>query len=86
MALLSCPPPTPALQLVGLVLIPTAVVFVMYAIWVFTWRAEKIRKRVDYNYDDRVGPLVLGGVMSTALAVIFGVAVADVLGRTTRKL
>lgn len=58
------------IDIVALCLLPISIFFCVYAMYTFHWRAEKIRRREDGNYDDRRGPLVLAGTLATALTGI----------------
>ena len=58
------------IDVVALCLLPISIFFCVYAMYTFHWRAEKIRRREDGNYDDRRGPLVLAGTLAIALSAI----------------
>eukprot|EP00002_Diphylleia_rotans_P014711 TRINITY_DN2863_c0_g1_i2.p1 TRINITY_DN2863_c0_g1~~TRINITY_DN2863_c0_g1_i2.p1 ORF type:complete len:189 (+),score=42.82 TRINITY_DN2863_c0_g1_i2:67-633(+) len=66
------------MQIAGIILLSTGVLFSLYAYFVFVRRAQKIRAREDGPYDDVIGPGVLLFVINAAIvasllaAVIFG--------------
>ncbi|KAJ1726880.1 vacuolar transporter chaperone [Coemansia biformis] len=52
--------------------------FVMvYALVLFQWRAERIRRRDSGPYDDRVGPTILVVVLISAVMLNFGLKIAS---------
>lgn len=57
----------------GSMLMLVAVLFILYALYTFNWREEKIRIRYAGPYDDLIGPTVLVGVflISLMLSVFF---------------
>ena len=59
---------------------PVSVLMVMYAAWVFFHRVDKIRKKEDGNFDDRIGPIALSSVVVIALWGTFIAAVVQVAG------
>jgi len=63
------------LQLIGLILLPVAIVFAIYACYVFRWRDNKIRT-FDYAEIAPEGvPFMLGGVICAALVAVLMVDV-----------
>lgn len=47
-------------QIAGAVLAPVAIVFIIYALYTYLWRAQRIaRREPSARYDDRYGPAVL---------------------------
>ena len=63
----------------GMSLLPLALLFIVYALWTYLWRAEKIRTRDTNRWDDPVGPLLLGFVLILALTSQFYLKLSDVL-------
>ena len=64
--------PLPLFRPLGpLVLLPLAFVLVVYALATFHWRSAKIKNREPVRWDDPVGPLVLGAVMTCTLTIYF---------------
>lgn len=57
-------------RLVGLLLLPVAVVFCGYALATYYWRSKHIAMRQG-DFHDEVGPFLLGGVLMLALSAIF---------------
>ncbi|KAI8901428.1 VTC domain-containing protein [Globomyces pollinis-pini] len=55
-------------QISGLVFTVVAMMFMIYALFLYQWRAEKIRNRDPGPYDDRVGPTIL--VISLFFAIV----------------
>ncbi|OQS54457.1 nrf1 [Ecytonucleospora hepatopenaei] len=51
----------------GIVMIFVAIVFACYALHLFFWRAERIRRREPGPYDDTRGPFLLVGMFIVAL-------------------
>lgn len=58
-------------NLCGSLLIGVAIIFALYALHLFFWRAERIRQKDPGPYDDTKGPLILVGVF--ILALLFSV-------------
>jgi len=58
-------------RLIGLLLLPVAIVFCGYALNTFYWRGQRIRSRTEGPFHDEVGPFVLGGILMLALSAIF---------------
>ena len=67
-------------QLIAVFIMPVSVLMVMYAAWVFFHRVDKIRKKEDGNFDDRIGPIALSSVVVIALWGTFIAAVVQVAG------
>ncbi|KAJ3313588.1 vacuolar transporter chaperone [Boothiomyces sp. JEL0838] len=55
-------------QISGLIFTLVAMMFMIYALFLYQWRADKIRNRDAGPYDDRVGPTIL--VVSLFFAVV----------------
>lgn len=51
----------------GSILMAVSVLFILYALYIYIWRIEKIRIRFPGPYDDLVGPTVLVGIFMIAL-------------------
>ena len=67
--------------LIAMVLLPVAVLMCGYALVVFHWRANAIKKKEELYYDDRRGPLALSTVVVTALFIIFLMGIADLVSQ-----
>ena len=55
----------------GLLLIPIAMFFCLYAMHTFLWRSERIRLRVPGRWDDPFGPLVLASTVAIIFTIYF---------------
>ena len=64
-------------QTIGLMMISTAICFVLYAVMTYYWRARKIRMRLDGPYDDRVGPGLLAIGLLAGFAVSLSMHIAE---------
>ncbi|KAI9104854.1 VTC domain-containing protein [Phlyctochytrium arcticum] len=58
-------------QISGLVFTLLAMMFMVYALFLYQWRAQKIRNRDAGPYDDRVGPTVLVIALFFAILINF---------------
>lgn len=63
----------------SLLLLPVAILIAGYALYTFYWRLTMIRRREVQYYDDKMGPLVLAGVIITAMTCIFFISLADLV-------
>lgn len=64
-------------ELIALILLPLGMFMVVYALYVFTWRADNIAKKKAHHFDDRTGPLYLCGLVSLSLTAIFIICAID---------
>lgn len=64
-------------EIIALVLLPLAVFIVFYAMLVFLWRNSQIALKQAAYIDDRRGPLLLAGLVVSALSAIFLVSCVD---------
>jgi SPX domain protein involved in polyphosphate accumulation/uncharacterized membrane protein YidH (DUF202 family) len=71
-------------QYFALSLLPLALLFVIYAVRQFTWRAEKIRTRDVSRWDDALGPVFLTSVLIVALTVQFFLTAQEHLRTSSR--
>ena len=55
----------------GLLLLPLSLAFCIYALYIFLWRADRIRTRIPARWDDSFGPMVLGGILAAVLTINF---------------
>ena len=53
----------------AMALLPISLGFCLYALYIFLWRAEKIKTRVPGRWDDPRGPLLLGSILAGVLAI-----------------
>jgi uncharacterized membrane protein YidH (DUF202 family) len=60
-------------ELAGLVLLPVSIIFMVYSLFIFRSRANKIYMREPMRYDDTKGPtmLVIVLAISMSLATVF---------------
>jgi len=65
-------------QVYALLLMPVALLFVIYAINTFLWRVEKIRTRNPLRWDDPMGPVILTLCLVVALTIQFVVNAVQV--------
>ncbi|EPY35288.1 vacuolar transporter chaperone [Strigomonas culicis] len=56
-------------ELAGLVLLPVSIVFMVYSLFIFRDRANKIYMREPMRYDDTRGPTMLVIVLGTSLVL-----------------
>jgi uncharacterized membrane protein YidH (DUF202 family) len=66
-------------EFIALVLLPLAMFIVAYATMVFLWRNSQIALKQAAYIDDRRGPLLLAGLVVSALSAIFIVSAADLI-------
>lgn len=57
----------------GATLLPVSILFIIYAVSIFSARAEYIRRRESGPYDERKGPLVLSIILVFALVANFAI-------------
>mmetsp|Transcript_16444 Transcript_16444/g.23197 ORF Transcript_16444/g.23197 Transcript_16444/m.23197 type:complete len:728 (-) Transcript_16444:153-2336(-) len=55
----------------ALVLLFIALGFVMYALHVFKWRADRIKTRIPGRWDDPRGPILLGSILVIVMMISF---------------
>ena len=70
-------------QVIGLITIPIAIAMILYAVYLFYWRAIKIRRREARDvgvFDDRVGPVALAVILMCVYTTIFIFFLAKVAG------
>jgi len=58
-------------KIVGMLLLPIAILFCIYATITFLWRARQIREKIDSGFHDVVGPTILGILFIVALTAVF---------------
>lgn len=64
-------------QLYGLLLMPVAIAFCIYSLYMYISRARMIRRKDPGPYEDRVGPVVLASFLSLAILVNFVIKIYD---------
>eukprot|EP01036_Dinobryon_divergens_P025650 gene25650-34223_t len=69
-------------QLYGLLLMPVAISFCVYSLYMYTSRAAMIRRKDPGPYEDRVGPIVLSSMLALAILVNFFVKLYDISNKS----
>ncbi|CAM9822857.1 unnamed protein product [Chrysoparadoxa australica] len=64
----------------GLIILPVAIAFVIYALFQYMKRAAMIRRREPGPYEDTVGPVLLATMLMVAISLNFVVKVYDMYG------
>jgi uncharacterized membrane protein YidH (DUF202 family) len=64
-------------QLYGMMLMPVAIAFTIYALWMYMKRARMIRRKDPGPYDDDVGPIVLAWMLAIAIIMNFFIKLYD---------
>ena len=64
-------------QLYGALLLPVAIAFCCYSLFVFIKRSNMIRRKDPGPYEDRVGPIVLAAMLAFAIFINFFVKLYD---------
>mmetsp|Transcript_529 Transcript_529/g.1263 ORF Transcript_529/g.1263 Transcript_529/m.1263 type:complete len:222 (-) Transcript_529:226-891(-) len=64
-------------QLYGLITLPVAVAFLLYAMYQFVKRGHMLRNKLPGPYDDTVGPTVLGIMLMISITAQFAIKVID---------
>lgn len=67
-------------QIAGILFTTIALAVMIYALFVFQWRAEKIRNREPGPYDDRTGPIILVSVITVATLINFWLKFSSLAG------
>mmetsp|Transcript_12656 Transcript_12656/g.37943 ORF Transcript_12656/g.37943 Transcript_12656/m.37943 type:complete len:194 (-) Transcript_12656:426-1007(-) len=60
-------------QLYGLLLLPVAIAFSVYSLYIYQRRASMIRRRDPGPYEDRVGPILLATILMVSIILQFAV-------------
>ena len=61
----------PVSQLYGVIMLPVAIAFIVYAMYQYARRASMIRTRHPGPYEDTVGPAVLGIMLMVSIVAQF---------------
>jgi uncharacterized membrane protein YidH (DUF202 family) len=67
------------IQFYGVLLLPVALGFCLYALHTFLWRAERIKMRVPGRWDDPLGPVVIAVTLTAVLTLNFFMRLFDVV-------
>ncbi len=61
-------------QIAGLTMAPVALLFMLYALYMYRKRSAQILRREAVRYDDQRGPLVLTAMLVVVLMVSYALA------------
>ena len=61
----------------GLMGLPIALGFIVYAGWTYLWRTELIKEDVVGRLDDYMGPIIIGTMLVFALAVQLAIKIYE---------
>jgi len=65
-------------QLYGLIMLPVAVAFLVYAMFQYVKRSHMIRHKLPGPYDDTIGPTVLGIMLMISITAQFAVKLISI--------
>lgn len=65
-------------QIYGIILLPVAIMFILYALYTYMKRSVMIRHKDPGPYEDRRGPIVLVVLLSTAIMVNFSIKIYEI--------
>lgn len=66
-------------ELITMLMLPIAIIMIAYALFIFYWRSEFIRKKQIGFFDDKVGPVAVALIVEVALLIIIASALKDVV-------
>lgn len=66
-------------QLYGVILLPVAIAFIVYAMYQYTRRANMIRRKEPGPYEDTVGPTVLGIMLMLSIVAQFAIKLYSIM-------
>lgn len=66
-------------ELIQLITLPLSIIIVAYGLFTFYFRSRFMEKKQAGFFDDRFGPVILGGMIMLALLSIFIIAMVDLL-------
>ncbi len=58
-------------QLYGLTLMPCAIAFCIYSLWMYIKRAQMIRRKDPGPYEEKWGPIILSAVLALSIVINF---------------
>mmetsp|Transcript_40962 Transcript_40962/g.52763 ORF Transcript_40962/g.52763 Transcript_40962/m.52763 type:complete len:92 (-) Transcript_40962:13-288(-) len=67
-------------QVYGLLILPVAICFCLYALYNFLRRASMIRRRAPGPYEDTFGPTFLATILMVSILCNFAVKLYDLYG------
>lgn len=65
-------------QIYGLIMLPVAIAFILYAMYQYMRRAYMIRNKMPGPYDDTVGPTVLGIMLMISITAQFAIKLTEI--------
>lgn len=60
-----------------MLLMPVAIAFCFYSLWMYVKRAGMIRRKDPGPYEDKIGPIILATLLALSIIMNFGVKVYD---------
>ena len=66
----------------GLIMMPVAILFCCYSLWIYITRADMIRRKDPGPYENRIGPIVLAALLGFSILTNFFVKLYDALSDT----
>lgn len=66
-------------QIYGVMLLPVAISFIVYALFTYMRRAVMIRNKDPGPYEDRRGPIILACMLAVSIIINFIVKVVEVM-------
>ena len=76
-AVLAFSPVDSLAEIYALLMLPLALVFIVYALFTFHWRDSKISMRQAVRWDDPYGPVIVGVSVILSLCIYFGLQLAE---------
>uniref|UniRef100_A0A7S2WKV1 SPX domain-containing protein n=1 Tax=Rhizochromulina marina TaxID=1034831 RepID=A0A7S2WKV1_9STRA len=77
-AVLAFSPSDSLAEVYALLMLPLALVFVLYALFTFHWRDSKITTRQPVRWDDPYGPVIVGVSLILSLSIYFGLQLTEI--------
>jgi uncharacterized membrane protein YidH (DUF202 family) len=68
-------------QIYGLLLMPVAIMFSAYSLYMYMNRASLIRRKEAGPYEDKIGPIFLASMLALSISVNFLVKLYDMATR-----
>eukprot|EP00736_Rhodelphis_marinus_P013886 Rmarinus@m.27913 len=65
-------------KMCGFIFVPISIMFMVYSLYMFYWRAHRIELRDAGPYNDKVGPLILVCVLVCAMVINFVLSAMDI--------
>jgi uncharacterized membrane protein YidH (DUF202 family) len=66
-------------QIYGVILLPVAIMFIVYSMYQYAKRCEMISRRAPGPYEDLIGPTVFGIVLMLSIVTQFSLKLYDIL-------